>query len=320
MRVSFLTPAGALVGLVGLAALALLAASELRSRRACAALALPPRRRASVAVDAAALVAVAALVSLAAGQPVVSAVGNSRGRTDAEVIVVMDVTRSMLARDGASQPGRLERARPLAIDLRARLPDVRVGVASLTDRLLPHLFPSLSANAFAATLQRAIDIERPPPDRRTRGRATAFGALADVARLNFFSQGVSRRVAVAFTDGETLPVGLGPLREHFVRGRTKLVFVHTWHPDERVYAPGGAVERYRPDPGSRLALERVATAVDGFVFDESQLDDAVAAVRRLLGDGPVEAQGRELTAVRLGPLAVAAAFAPLLLLVLRRNL
>ena len=315
-----MTPKAALVGTVAFLALAALVSGEARSRRACAALGLQPRSRRSLLADAGALVAVAVLLSLAAAQPVVSSVGESRGRADAEVIVVLDTTRSMLAREGRSGTMRLDRARALARELRLGLPDVRVGIASLTDRVLPHLFPTLSPHAFSATLTRAVGIERPPPDRRARRRATAIGALPDVARLNFFSQRTRRRVAVVFTDGETIPVGLGTLRARFLTDQTTLVLVHVWDADERVYMSSGAVERYRADPSSRSTLDQVATAVDGYVFSESELEAAAATVRRLVGKGPMVAQGRELSARKLGPFVVAVAFVPLMFLVRRRNL
>jgi von Willebrand factor type A domain len=319
VNLSFLTPTASLVGLATLLALAMLVAGEIRARRACAVLGLRPRQVRLMLTDAGALVGIGALVALAAAQPVVSSVREGRGRTDAEVIAVIDITRSMLARPGPTEPTRLDRARSLAKQLRAGVPEVRVGVASITDRVLPHLFPTLTASAFSATLDRAIGIERPPPDRRARRRATALGALPDVARLNFFSAGVRRRVAVVFTDGETIPVGLGTLRARFIQGSTTLVFVHVWGPDERVYLRGGSTERYRPDPASRLTLEQVATAVDGAVFDERQLEEATAAIRRTLGSGPLARQGRELRAVELGPAVLAFAFAPLLFVLRRRN-
>jgi hypothetical protein len=322
MDVSLLTPKAAAVGLVVLLALAALAVGERRSRRACSLLGLRPRRFRSTLADATALAAIAGLVSLAATQPVVSGVDESRGRADAEVIVVMDITRSMLAQSGRSNsnPNRLERSKVLAKELRAALPEFRVGVASLTDRVLPHLFPSVSGNAFTSTLDRAIGIERPPPDRRSRTRATALGALPDVGRLNFFSRSTRRRVVVVFTDGESIAIGLGTFRARFLSTHTALVLVHVWRSDERVYAPDGTPERYRPDPGSRVALERVAAAVNGVVVAEDGPPEAHAAVRRLLGEGPMSAQGRELTAIELAPVAAAAAFAPLVFLLRRRNL
>ena len=68
-------------------------------------------------------------------QPVVSRSEATRGADGAEVLVVLDVTRSMLARRARSEPTRLERG-AVAKELRARDPGHGVGVASLTDRVL----------------------------------------------------------------------------------------------------------------------------------------------------------------------------------------
>ena len=320
MDISFVTPEAGFVGAGILLALAAFAAGERRARRARAVLRLRPRSVPSLVADGAALVVLGALISIAAAQPVVSSIDTSKGRADAEVVMVVDITRSMLAQSGQSRPTRLERSRALAKDIRLRIPDVKVGVASVTDRVLPHLFPSLSPHAFSTTVERAIGIERPPPDRRSRLRATALGSLPDVTRLNFFSQGVRRRVVVVFTDGETIPVGLGTLRARFVtEPRTSLVFVHVWGSDERVYTANGLPERYRADPSSRETLAQIAGAADGSVFTESQRAAALATIRRLVGSGPEVEQGRELTAKALSPFVVGATFVPLFFLLRRRN-
>lgn len=318
---SFLTPTAALVGLVALVALVMLAVSEARSRRICGVLGLRPRRPALALGDAVAVTAVAGLLAVAVAQPVVSRAKDVPGRADAEAIVVVDVTRSMQARPGRSGPTRLERARAVAKELRAGIPEVKVGITSLTDRVLPHLFPSLSSNAFAATLDYAVGIERPPPDRKGGGRVTALTALADLGRQNFFSPSARRRVAIVLTDGESVPVDLGTLRARMFQGGVTTVFIHVWRPDERIYLPSGVVERaYRPDPASRLVLGEVAGAARGSVYPETAPGKALDAVRRLLGDGPLAAQGRELQAAQLAPYAVAFALLPLLFLLRRRNL
>jgi hypothetical protein len=282
-------------------------------------LGLVPRPPRSAAVDAAGLFAVAGLLGLAAAQPVVSDVRTVVGRTDAEAIAVFDVSRSMLGRADPSAPTRLQRARSLAKEIRAGLNEVPVGASSLTDRLLPHLFPTLSANAFTATVDRAVAIERPPPDRRTRYRATALGALGDLGAQNFFGRGTRSRVAIVFTDGESVPYDLGALRARLLAGRVGLFVVHVTDPDDRVYAPDGSIERYRPDPRSRVVVDRLAAEVGGAAFAENDTAAAVNAVRRRLGEGPRAARGRDLRAVALAPYAVAAAGLPLLLVLLRRN-
>jgi hypothetical protein len=236
------------------------------------------------------------------------------------VYVVLDTTRSMLARRAPSEPSRLERARLLAKELRAEIPDTRVGVVSLTDRVLPHLFPTLSKNAFVAVVDRAIGIERPPPERRTR-RATSLNALGDLGRAAYFDSLTTRRLVVVLTDGETLPVDYETLRTRLVDARVATVFVHVWHGDERVSSSNGRTERaYRPDPTALRSLRRVAGAVDGALFVEGQRREIANAVRRFGAQGPLVEQGRELRPVELAAPIAAVTLLPVLLLLRRRTL
>ncbi len=254
MSVSFLTPLGALVGVVGLLAVWALLRGRRRSASAAATLGLPADGRRSLVVDVALLGLVAGLIALAAAQPVVARSEDTKGQENAEVLVVMDVTRSMLARRAPSHPSRLERARTVAKRLRAALPETRVGVASLTDRVLPHLFPTLGENSFAAVIDRAIGIERPPPDRRSR-RATALLALGDLGRVAFFNRDTERKLAVVLTDGETIPVDFEALRDRLANGRVSTVFVQVWRGDEVVFDENGERDpAYRPDPTSSRSL------------------------------------------------------------------
>jgi hypothetical protein len=318
MGMSFLSPWAFAVGSLALVGIAVLVLSERRSRRLCTVLGLAPRPSWSVGIDIAALLGVGLLLGLAAAQPVVSETRSTGGRTDAEAIVVFDISRSMLARSGPTAPTRLERARDVAKQLRVGLEKVPVGVSSLTDRVLPHLFPTVSATAFTSTVDRAIAIERPPPERRA-SRATAFGALADLGRQNFFGRTARTRVAVVLTDGETIPFNLGELRAPLLAGRVSLYFVHLWDSEERVYDARQRPERYRPSAASRSVIDRIAREVGGGVFDEADLDRAIAALQERLGTGPVAPRGRELVAVSLAPYAAAAALVPLALVLLRRN-
>ena len=319
MSLSFLTPTAGLVGLVGVLALLVLRAAMRRSETLCGALGLDPDRRHRTLREALPLIAIALLLAFAAAQPVVSTRQAREGRQGVEVITVVDVTRSMLARRSPSEPTRLDRARSLLKQVRAGLTDVEFGIASITDRVLPHLFPTLGLNAYAATVDRAIGIERPPPDRRSR-RATALGALADMPRLHFFSPGSSRRVLVVVTDGETVPVDLATLRTRLVNGRVSTIFVHVWRHDERVFeSEETVVAEYQPDPTSIRSLRRISGAVDGGLYREGQEREIADEIRRLVGEGPTVARGRELRSIALAPHVAAAAFLPLLLLLRRRN-
>ena len=193
-----------------------------------------------------------------------------------------------------------------------------MGVSSLTDRLLPHLFPTMSATAFTSTIDRSIEIERPPPERRA-SRATAFGALADLGRQNFFGSQTRNRVAFVLTDGESIPFNLGELRDPLVSGRVMLQFVHLWDQEERVYDARRRQESYRPSPSSRSVLDRVARELGGGVHSEREVEAALTAAEARLGSGPVATRGRELQAVPLAPYAAVAAVLPLGLVLLRRN-
>ncbi|MCZ7588019.1 MAG: hypothetical protein M5U27_03995 [Gaiella sp.] len=316
---SFLTPWAALVGLVG--GLGVLALSRGRRRSAAVAtsLGLPRPGRRGTVVDVLLLGLVAALVALAAAQPVVARSETTKGRNGAEVLVVFDVTRSMLARRAPTEPARLDRARAVAKQLRYAIPETRVGVASLSDRVLPHLFPTLGTNAFAAVVDRAIGIERPPPDRRAR-RATAFAALGDLGRVAFFRPDSVRRIAVVVSDGETIPVDLETLSERLGNGRVSTIFVQVWRRDEAVFDDSGSPDPgYRPDPTSSRSLRLVAGAVGAPVVNEGDAPGLVEAVRARLGGGELVPQGRQLVSKELAPQAILAAFVPLALLLYRRN-
>ena len=319
MAVSFLTPFAAAVGLV--AALAIWSRVVARRRAAAASrsLGLAPAGRASFVLDVALLGLVGTLVALSAAQPVVSRSEATHGRDGAEVLVVFDVTRSMLARRAPSEPARLDRARELAKRVRASIPDTRVGVASLTDRVLPHLFPSLGSNSFVSVVNKAIGIERPPPDRRAN-KATAFSALGDIGRTAFFQRETARRVMVVVSDGETLPVDLEALRERLVEGRVSTIFVQVWRGDEAVFDANGERDpAYKPDRTGGRTLRRVAGALEAPVLNEGDVEGITAAVRERIGTGTLVPQGRQVVSRQLAPHALAAAFLPLALILYRRN-
>jgi hypothetical protein len=320
VTLDFLTPRGALVAfalLVPLVALLLVRrrAGEVRD---VLGLAAPPLR--GLLLTLAALLATGSLVGLAAAQPVVEWTETKRTRTDAEAFVVVDVSRSMLARRGSGSPTRLERAKAAAIDLRATLPEVRFGVASLTDRTLPHLFPSADDDAFAATLTRSLAIEQPPPRSSFATVATSLEALATVRTHRYFSPTARKRLLVVLTDGESQAVSGARLRSLFrVAPVIEVVFVHLWRADERVFTEGAPEPQYEPDPASRAVLDGVARSVAGYVFAEEQLGAASKKARELIATGPTVVRGEQGRRFALAPYLAAAVLAPLALLLVRRD-
>ena len=320
MTLTFISPFAALVGLLAFGAVYALLRAERRSRALCDVLGLEPRRRLALLPPLLAIALTAVLLALAAAQPVVATVSPVSGRTDAEAVFVFDISRSMLARPSADEATRFDRARQSARVLRGRLPHVPAGVASLTDRVLPHLFPSISDQAFSATVTRSLGIERPPPDRFGRGRATSLRALAALAERSFFAASARQRLAVVYTDAESRPVDAVALRDSLQAGNVTVLFVRVWGAEERIFdSPRGADATYRPDPTSGRELSALAAELGAPVFGEMQLDEITRAARDALGDGPSGPEGRDLQSRELAPYAALAAFAPLAFLFWRRR-
>jgi hypothetical protein len=300
---------------VPLTALALVARRAGRTRRA---LALPQRRRRSLIVPIAAMVLAALLLGLAAAQPVLARETRLHVRTDAEVFVALDVSRSMLARKAQTAPTRLGRARSLAVQLRQDLPGVKVGVASITDRILPHLFPTADDDVFRTTLYRSIDIEQPPPRSQYSVNATSFDTLTEVATRRFFSPTAKKRVLVVLTDGESTPITAARIGRVFARPPAiKTVFVHIWDPNEHVYGTSGPEPQYHTDPASGAILEALAVATGGAVYGEDQIGAAAARTRKFLGSGPTKAEGVRDARNGMAPYLALAALLPLGLLLAR---
>src|SRR5438309_1260819 len=81
------------------------------------------------------------------------------------------------------------------------------------------LVPSVSVNAFNATLDESLAIDRPTMSLAYGdSTGTKIGSLADLVTGNYFEPGAKKRVAVVFTDGETLTEHLSSLPARFQDG------------------------------------------------------------------------------------------------------
>ena len=319
MDVGFLTPLGGLLALTALVPLGVLALRERRARRIRFALGLPQPPLLAGAAVAAALVVVGVLLGVAAAQPVIETEQTVLERTDAEAFVVVDVSRSMLAasRDGGAR--RIDRARDEAERLRAALPEVPVGVLSLTDRLLPHLFPTTDRAVFGSTMAKAIDIERPPPALFFSTRATSLAELGETGVRGFFAPAARRRLLIVLTDGETQPVDAGLESQFRRQPRIETVYVHVWGRDERIFVAGVPERGYAPDAASGSSLARVASLTGGRVFPEGE-EDTAEAVAAALGEGPTRERVLDGERRALMPYIAALVLLPLGFVLLRRNL
>jgi hypothetical protein len=299
---TFLTPLGAFACFSAVLPLAALALARRRAARAAAAVGLPARRS---GLGRALLIAAACCAfGLAAAQPTLRRDERRQARTDVQAFFVLDVSRSMLASSGPAGATRLERARRAALELRASIPQVPAGLAGLTDRALPYLFPTLDPRVFASTLREAVTIESPPPQQVARV-ATSFDALASLGTQGFFPAGLERRVCVVLTDGESAPyAGAGP--------GCRLMVVQLWDPGERIFRNGRAEPQYRPDDAAPALASRL-----GPVARESELGRAHELLSAAVGDGRVRAlPGSGHSTVELAPYAALAGLALVLGLVL----
>ena len=320
MSFTLLTPLGALLALdvaLPLAALVLVRRRGVEVRQA---IGLPEPAAFARRLPLAALLGTAVLLGLAAAQPRAEWTSERKVRSDAEAFVVLDTSRSMLARSSPGSPIRYERANRAALRFRAAFEDVPVGIASFTDRVLPHLFPSVDDDVFVATLRRSIGIDRPPPQGAFLSTATRLAALESVVSRRFFSPTSRVRLLLVITDGESVPISGAKIGAAFRRPPgVDTIFLHVWDGGERVYDGADPEPQYSPDPRSRGILDAAAATLGGYVYDEDELGAAIAKAHDLLGDGTTVTRGERRNQVALAPYLAGAVFFPLALLLWRRD-
>lgn len=319
LGLTFLTPAASLFVLAAVVPIAVFMLVERRARVVRTLLRVhAPGRRAWLPVVIA-LVLLPMLVAVAAAQPVVVRQEKVTERADAQAFVLFDTSLSMRAAAGPHAPNRLQRAKQLAMKLEHRLPDVPFGVASMTDRSLPNLMPTVDETLFDRTVEQSVGVDRPPPSQPHPGsRATTFDAIVPLVESHFYSQGVQRRLLVVFTDGESTSVS--PLLKLTLQRRVSAVYVHVWQPNERIYKRGGRIDpRYAADPSSTEALQRLATLTDGRFLSEDESGALARASRDAVGRAQAHTLVASYARVALAPWFILAAVVPLAFLLWRRN-
>jgi hypothetical protein len=318
--VTFLTPLGALLSLAAVLPLVAVLRMERRRRRVRSVLGVSAGIRGAVAPAVLALVLLPCLVGVAAAEPVVVNRELVRERGDAQAFFVFDTSRSMLASAGPGKPDRLARAERIAGSLERALGNVAVGIASMTDRTLPDLMPTTDGALFARTLEESVGIDEPPPSRPYgRGRSTSLAALVPLATSRFYTPGVTHRLLVVFTDGEAQPL-TSTLRQLAPLRALSPVFVHVWAPGEGIFERSGRRDpNYTAAPQSATLLRAAAQAVGGSAFEERQLGQIEAQVRRAVGEGLATAHVSGYARVPLAPWVALVGVLPLGFLLWYRN-
>jgi hypothetical protein len=318
MDLTFLTPMAAIFAVSALLPLGIYWFRERRASGIRSALGLEEPSRRSRAPLVVAVAAVPLLLGIAAAQPVLGTERSVPERTDAEAFFVMDTSRSMLAADGPEGATRFDRAVDAASAIHDRIPQVRSGIVSMTDRLLPHALPTTDRRVFETTLRRSIGVELPPPAFTYSTHATAYDILAGIPQRRYFSQTAKKRVLVVFTDGESRPFGstLGTT----LPGKPPIdtVLVRFGNADERIYTTGEA-EGYVPAKNSEQTMQRVADLMGGRAFSEDDVSAAGDAVAEIIGEGATSDRKIPGARVALMPWVTLAAFLPLGFLLWRRN-
>jgi len=310
MSVTFGAPLAALAGLAGAIPIAVALLRERRAGRVRAELSLaapPLRARLSRPV---ALACAFALLGVAAAQPSVHRSQRRLVRSDAQLLVALDNSRSMLAAAAPGAQPRYRRAVAFARRLHLSLPRLAAGVASLDNRLLPYLFPTPDERAFDAVLSQAYGIQRPPPRFDLDHWVTTFGALGQAGTRAFFSPGVRKRVLVVLSDAETRPFAARAVLDELRHRGVIPVVVRFWRPGERIFRAGGAAESYRATQPRELVALRAA----GWqAFPESSFGAVVGSIQRAVGAGPVVEAGYLGRQTSIAPALALAALGPLLL-------
>jgi hypothetical protein len=319
MDVSFLTPAAFLFGLLALVPLAVFVGRRRRVDRIRAALGLSAPASRSWLALAVSLAAVPVIVGVAAAQPVITSARTVPQRSDVEVFVVVDTSRSMLASSGPGEPTRFRRAQEDVIALQEQLRDIPLGLASFTDRVLPHLFPTVDQRVFRETTREALGVERPPPSTSFGTNVTDLDALGALPTLAFFKPAITKRAMVVFTDGESQ--GTDSLATDFAaEPKIDVTFVRMGEPSERIYESGVPEAGYVPLADAAGILAAAATTVEGRVFEEGQVSEVAAAVRGALGTGATRPRRIEGNRQALMPYVALLTIIPLGFVLYRRNL
>jgi hypothetical protein len=298
-QIVFLTPQAAFVALAFVAPLVALAIRERAGARVRSTLRLRRPGVVRLLARPVGLVALAALVAVVAAQPAVRDTDSTTMRSDAELYLTFDVSRSMRAASAAGGVVRLERARALGRDIQAALPDVPTGVATLTNRMMPLLFPTGDARGVTAVIDHSVRLMQPQPVRYTAARASSLATLSLAADRSYFNPSARKRVLVVFSDLDSdffsLDGTLRVLRKH----RIEPFLVRVAAPGEKIFDTAGR-------PNAYVSVSTVTVAAlrreNWHAFEESDSARLVTEIRSYLGQGPVRESGVVDSQRNLAPL------------------
>ena len=302
----FLTPRAALVGLAFIVPLVTLAIRERAYARVRGTLGLGLPGPVRVLARPLALIALAALVAATAAQPAVRATDSTPVRSDAELFLTFDVSRSMQATGAPGDVVRLERARALGRRVHEALSDVPTGVATLTNRMMPLLFPTGDERGVTAVIDHSVRLMQPQPAALTAARASSLAALTLAADRSYYNPSARKRVLVVFSDLDSDFFSLEGTLRLLRQQRIEPVLVRVAAPGEQIFDAAGR-------PNAYVSVSTVS--VDGLrrahwhAFEETESARLVSEIRSYLGPGPMRGSGLVESQRNLAPWFALAALA-----------
>ena len=253
-----------------------------------------------------------ALVVLVGVVPVVAFLRSERAR--------VRVTRLLRLPEANSRIRLVPLVASVAIAALLGIAATQPTIASITDRVLPHLFPTTDLDTFDLTVHKVIGIERPPPADSFSTRITTLGSIARVVSGNFFDPTATKRLLVVFTDGETKPFTDASIGTVFRQPPgVHSIFVRIWGAHERVYHGRTKDPLYRPDPMSAVYIRQLAATAGGTAVESTDFGRLLSTARADLGQGPTRVLGNERRQLALAPYLAALCFLPLGFVLWRRN-
>ena len=289
----FLTPRAALVGLAFVAPLVALAIRARSGVPGPLDPRAPPSRAPRLLARPVGLVALAALVAATAAQPMVRDTDSTTRALGRRALP--HLRRQPLDARGGRAGGRvrLERARALGRNVHAAVPDVPTGVATLTNRMMPLLFPTGDARGVTAVIDHSLRIMQPQPVALTAARASSLAALSLAADRSYFNPSSRKRVLVVFSDLDSdffsLDGTLRLLRQH----RIEPFLVRVAAPGERVFDAAGRPYAYVSV--STVTVDALRQA-SWHAFEEGETARLVAEIRSYLGVRPGRQERRRRVA------------------------
>ena len=253
------------------------------------------------------LIALAALVAATAAQPAVRATDSTPVRSDAELFLTFDVSRSMQASSAPGDVVRLERARALGREVHAAL---RRRSDGRRDAHEPDDAAPLSDRRRTGRDRRDRPLRcgscSPSRQRSPRPVRAHWPRSALPADRSYYNPSARKRVLVVFSDLDSDFFSLEGTLRLLRQQRIEPFLVRVAAPGERIFDAAGRPNAYVSE--STVTIDGLRRA-GWHAFEEDESARLVTEIRSYLGRGPVGASGLVESQRSLAPWLALAALA-----------